>query len=214
MHRFYIMRPSIIFLAGLLALLSCGRTRTTNPSAPGLSRAVFDTLYLLPATDADTATMAYLQRHLADSFQIPVILLPTQPLPAFAWYAPRKRYWADSLLKWMRPIAQNSRCRWLLVTGSDISTTRKDHFNWGIMGLAYRPGRVAAVSDYRLQEHKRPTGAVRAALLKVALHELGHTVGNDHCQQPHCLMQDADGRDKTAQLSGFCNACRKRLFRP
>lgn len=208
------MRLPVVFVAALAGLLACGRGRQPASVGTGPSQAVFDTLYLLPATDADTATVTYLRQHLADSFRIPVILVPARRLPAFAWYAPRKRYWADSLLKWMRPIAQNSRCRWLLVTGSDISTTRKDHFNWGIMGLAYRPGRVAAVSDYRLQEHGRPARAVRAALLKIALHELGHTVGNDHCKQPHCLMQDADGRDKTAQLSGFCNACRKRLFRP
>ncbi|MCU0335357.1 MAG: hypothetical protein MUF62_09965 [Chitinophagaceae bacterium] len=206
------MRLVVVFFMGVAALLACGRQRQEAGGVPG--RAVFDTLYLLPATDADTATMDYLQRHLADSFRVPVRLLPMQPLPAFAWYAPRRRYWADSLLKWMKPMAHMNACRWLLVTSSDISTTRKDHFNWGIMGLAYQPGRVAAISDYRLQEHRRPPDAVRAALLKIALHELGHTVGNAHCTQPHCLMQDADGRDKTGQLSGFCNTCRKRLFRP
>lgn len=200
------------FFAGLSALLSCGSDWPTNPSAERLSQAVFDTLYLLPATDTDTAHWHICSAIWPIPFRYSSFCCPRSPCLHLPGMHPHKRHWADSLLKWMLPMAHKSRCRWLLVTGSHISTTRKDHFNWGVMSLAYRPSRVAAVNDYRLQEHKRPTGAVRAALLKIALQELVHTVGNDHCQQPHCLMQAVEGRDKTSQLSDFCNACQKRLF--
>ena len=38
---------------------------------------------------------------------------------------------------------------------------------------------------------------VRERLWKVAIHELGHTLGLPHCPNNGCLMQDAHGTVKT-----------------
>jgi archaemetzincin len=100
------------------------------------------------------------------------------------------------------------------MTGKDIATKTIRQNNWGVMGLSYMPGNVCIISDYRLQKHGRSAEQIRAKLLKVALHELGHTAGLPHCKQPKCLMTDAEGKDKLDEQKQYCYSCRTILFGP
>jgi archaemetzincin len=48
--------------------------------------------------------------------------------------------------------------------------------------------------------------------MKVAVHEIGHTLGLPHCPTTGCLMEDAGG--KVATVDGefdLCERCRARL---
>jgi archaemetzincin len=46
---------------------------------------------------------------------------------------------------------------------------------------------------------------------KVALHELGHTEGLQHCPIKSCLMRDAEGGNPLDDETAFCTACKKYL---
>jgi archaemetzincin len=49
----------------------------------------------------------------------------------------------------------------------------------------------------------------RERLAKVAVHELGHTLGLPHCPNVGCLMEDAEGRVATCDREyDFCARCR------
>lgn len=167
---------------------------------------------ILPLDDADTAALQFLKMAIADSLDVPVEILPASTIPANAWYAARKRYWADSILHWMKKDARLPGEKRLAITGKDIAATTIKQYNWGVMGLAHQPGSVCVVSDYRLHSASTTAELRRHKLLKIALHELAHTSGLPHCKQPNCLLADAEGKDKTKQLSGFCHSCRKHLM--
>lgn len=129
------------------------------------------------------------------------------PFPRQAWYAPRKRYRADSLIKYLSTITPEGHLT-IGLTTKDISTTNGNIKDWGIMGLGYCPGRSCVASTFRLDKTKR-----LEQLLKVSIHELGHTQGMPHCPVKTCYMQDAEGKNKMDTETEFCPNCKSVLVK-
>lgn len=129
-------------------------------------------------------------------------LAPVRPLPGFAYYKPMNRYRADSLISWMGRIAGKNET-WLGITTTDISTTHRGKSDWGVMGLGFHPGNACVASSYRMKD--------KTHFWKVAIHELGHTVGLPHCPVKSCFMRDAEKRNPTAEETAFCPSCKARL---
>ena len=80
-----------------------------------------------------------------------------------------------------------------------------------MFGLGYRPGPSCIVSTYRLKNTDQRKFIER--LKKVAIHELGHNLGLDHCESELCVMRDAVETIKTIDRvdSRLCEQCRKRI---
>jgi archaemetzincin len=129
-------------------------------------------------------------------------LMNVEPFPAFAYYQPRNRYRADKLIHWMHDRAKPGEV-YLGITSQDISDTKGQIYDWGIMGLGYEPGNACIVSTCRLKD--------KANAYKVILHELGHTAGLPHCPIKTCYMRDAEGGDSTGDETDFCSNCLKTL---
>lgn len=93
------------------------------------------------------------------------------------------------------------------ITTRDISTTKDDIPDWGIMGLGFQPGPASVVSTFRLHKNNVPE-----ELFKVAIHEVGHTMGLAHCEVRTCFMRDAEGKNSTGEEKEFCPQCKKYLL--
>jgi archaemetzincin len=132
------------------------------------------------------------------------ILADRLMMPASTYYKPRNRYRADSLIKWMSARAKKNEVI-MGITTVDISTTKGKHKDWGVMGLAYRPGNAGVASSYRLKN--------KSAFWKIVIHELGHTAGLPHCPVKTCFMRDAEGGDHTGEEKEFCSKCKKVLVK-
>jgi archaemetzincin len=122
-------------------------------------------------------------------------------LPEFAYYAARGRYKADSLLKFLSAIAKPNETI-IGFTVMDIGTRRGSIDDWGVMGLGLCPGNACVVSSFRLNMAKG-----KYQLFKVAIHELGHTMGLSHCSNIECYMRDAEGSNTTDEEKAFCSKC-------
>ncbi len=129
-------------------------------------------------------------------------LLKPIALPKRAYYAPRNRYRADTLIYILRNATEDGHVT-MGLTNKDISAEKGKVFDYGIMGLAYQPGKSCVVSTYRLSKKN-----INEQFFKVAIHELGHTQGLPHCPNKTCLMTDAEGKNKTDNESGFCDKCK------
>jgi len=120
------------------------------------------------------------------------------PLPRSAYYAPRQRYLADSLVAYLEK--KHTKDNIVVgLTSVDISLCNfRGHENYGIMGLTNRVGGgVSVVSSYRKKS--------KQGLSLVMRHELGHAVGLRHCTTTNCLIHDAGGLDLRG--TKFCNKC-------
>lgn len=128
------------------------------------------------------------------------------PLPEFAYYTPRNRYRADSLINYLNKITSAGHIT-IGLTNKDISTTKDSIQDWGVLGLGFCLGKSCVASTFRLSKSER-----LMQLFKVSIHELGHTQGLQHCEIKTCFMRDAEGRNPTNEEREFCPKCKKYLI--
>ena len=129
-------------------------------------------------------------------------------LPIAAFYKPRNRYRATVLLE--RIDSYNGYDKIIGITTKDISTSKNNIYDWGIMGLANSPGRSCIISTFRIKTPNKVLFNDR--FIKVALHELGHTMGLPHCTFSNtCFMEAAEGTIKSVdrETRYLCSNCKK-----
>jgi archaemetzincin len=151
--------------------------------------------------------------------KVEVDIQPAIPLPKYAYYKPRNRYRADKLLNHLESFYdQQKKKKYVKIIGltsKDISTTKGQYYDWGIFGLAYLGARPCVVSTFRLKRNAKSEKHFIERLIKVVIHELGHTFGAPHCPEKGCVMEDARGTIKTVDAGGveFCSRCKRKLYR-
>jgi archaemetzincin len=127
--------------------------------------------------------------------------------PKNAYVSGRNRFRADSLIRFLQRINKKGQVT-VGLTNFDISTSKNNIDDWGVMGLGFRPGTSSIASTFRLDKKKK-----LEQLFKVAVHELGHTQGLPHCEVKTCLMRDAKGKNPTDEEKDFCDDCKNVLKR-
>lgn len=160
----------------------------------------------VPQEDIDAAAGA-----LRELYGFEVRVLAPVDLPRSAWYEPRRRWRAEQLNDFLRPLLPDGCDRIAGLTTQDISTTKGDIADWGILGLADLSGTAAVFSTYRCRRRVHDVPALER-LRRVAVHEVGHTLGLPHCPTYGCFMEDAGGKAETIDRETFlCDVCRVRL---
>ena len=128
-------------------------------------------------------------------------LSKSQPLPISAWYKLRNRYRADSLIRWLSLKGGDS-VIYIGITSKDISCSKGNIVDWGVMGLGFQPGFGCVVSTFRLKKNN-----LNDELYKLCLHEMGHNLGLKHCAKEYCYMRDAEGQNHLDEETCFCEEC-------
>jgi archaemetzincin len=156
--------------------------------------------------------MALVKQALVGIYDVQIRVWPRVDLPEQAYYEPRRRYRAEKILPFLLEKLPGDGDRILGLTGVDISTDKGNIKDWGILGLANLGGKECIVSAFRCYGQAREDAHARILLAKVAVHEVGHTLGLDHCTTKGCLMEDAGGLIRTCDREyDICTRCRSML---
>jgi archaemetzincin len=177
-----------------------------------------------PATNAGLITVVPLGRMgpdvvrvVSDSLQgtlrLPINLGQPVPLPQTAFMESRNQYNSMSVIKYLAEEHSSGGLKVLGITNKDLCTPILTY----VFGEAYMGGEAAVVSCYRLYRGQSgepvSTNHFLDRLVKVALHEVGHTFNVPHCHTGRCVMRASNNlKELDEKLNYLCNYCELFLF--
>ena len=209
------IQKSLSLILIIAFFISCNRGNRNNTGSQLKKQQTENnkhTVALLPFNDADTDVVQQLKRELEKQLTVELSVLDKTALPANAFYKPRQRYIADSLLVFLSAVNNGKAEKIIGLTVKDIATRKGDIENWGILGLGTCPGEACIISTFRAGKKKIAYKDFLRRITPLALHELGHTYGLEHCPVQSCLMKDAEGKMKLDNGNAYCNKCRNYLL--
>jgi archaemetzincin len=191
-------------------LLCCNRQQAID--SKWLPKGAAETVVILqPLSAVPNDLLLMLKDSIPNFYPVSVRIAKPVSMPLMAYYKPRNRYKADSILAFLQQIKPAGIRIVAGITALDIST-RKDTVNdYGVMGFGLRPGYVCVVSTFRLVKDTPSQPLLFQRTLKTIVHELGHNFGLLHCTNKHCIMADAKGKLNQDNETGLCAKCRKML---
>jgi archaemetzincin len=171
------------------------------------------TVHLLALGKVPEETIAQTAKSLREAAPIDIVIEPARALPKSAETIEKNRYSADLLLEFLDDVPATKGQKVMGIAEIDIVTEKNGNPRWGILGLGSIDGKTSVISTYRMRrkwEGGAPEPVVRARLAKISLHELGHTLGLDHCPNKGCIMEDGHGTVKTVDAETvLCPRCEK-----
>lgn len=163
------------------------------------------TIYIQPLGDVNQEYIDYIKTSVINFYGYDCVIKSKLNLTTDILAGSRTRYEAGKILK-----KYNSKENVLLITEKDIAHKKSnDYPEWGVFGLGFRPGTTCVISTFRLKKNV-PKAKFLERLKKVALHEIGHNLGLDHCtNDKECMMTSASGTVKQVDREKvwFCSKC-------
>ena len=151
-------------------------------------------------------TAQKLEKQLRAYFPVVVLKDPTLTLPAKHYNKERNRYRGTGLFeelgKRRNGDAVIGLTDYVIFKPNELSQT------YGIMGVSL-VGTYKCVVSSKIPSSGKEQSADN--FVKLALHELGHAFGLNHCPDQHCYMVDAEHQMKFPQTTKFCESCKSKL---
>jgi archaemetzincin len=162
----------------------------------------------------DDLSMRVVAANLQSLIGIPVDHLKPLKVPQEAYLERRGQFEAGAVIRHLSKYGFSQCLRVLALTTVDLCSPILTY----VYGEAELGGRVALVSSFRLRNdgdgREVPADQYYERLIKVALHEVGHTFSLYHCDDPRCLMQFSPGILNLDALDiRFCERCEFMLRR-
>jgi archaemetzincin len=140
-----------------------------------------------------------------------VTLADTQDVPEGAFDGARDQYRAEEFIELAGRAGTGEKN--LAVTPKDLFYRRRNY----VFGLAYLDGNASVVSTYRLQTSSDGGFSNQSAndifvdrVRKEVVHEVGHTLGLDHCDNHRCVMNFSPTvREVDVKEENLCGTCQR-----
>jgi archaemetzincin len=165
------------------------------------------TIYVTSMGNVKNSDIVIVQKELSSFYDCKVIILPKIDLMTDTKVKGLNKYQSEKILSNIVQKFYNKRGKVLLLTDVDIcfnDGVNREH--WGIFGLGMLYGKPCVVSTNRLKKNKINR------LVKITIHEIGHTLGLNHCDNK-CVMNDVKGKGSTVDgvNKHLCSSCKTKL---
>jgi archaemetzincin len=158
--------------------------------------------------NVDSATLETLKNGLGKTFNQDVSIYKEMPAPHYAFNKNRRQYLATDILDALvKEPGLKKQGKVLGIVDGDLYVPDLNF----VFGLAHAKGAVISLTRLRQGFYGLPhnEGLFHHRALIEAVHELGHTYGVGHCDNPHCVMFFSNSLTDTDRKGlNFCEKCR------
>jgi len=171
-----------------------------------------ENILIIPIGTIDSQILRDISDALKRAFHCHVAIAEGMSIPQNALDKKRRQYHSSTILEKIKAHKLKNLNRALGVIDVDLYVPELNF----VFGEADVYSGIAVISLVRLKQEfyglhsDRELFHLRA--IKEAIHEIGHTYGLGHCQNPKCIMFFSNTlRDTDNKGPGFCTTCGKRL---
>lgn len=168
---------------------------------------------VIPIGDLPAQVKREASNALRSIYDTDISLHAPQDVPQNAYDKSRDQYRAESFIDLAGRVGNGDKN--IALTAHDLFYRRRNY----VFGLAYLDGNASVVSTYRLQtstdggfSNKSASEIFADRIRKEVVHEIGHTIGLEHCDNPRCVMNFSPTvREVDVKEETLCGTCHRSL---
>ena len=166
---------------------------------------------IVPVGEVDAVVKREASSALRAIYDSQVTVHDARPVPADSYDSSRDQYRAEEFIDLARRVGSGDKN--IAVTPKDLFYRRRNY----VFGLAYLSGSGSVISTYRLQtssdggfSNKPASEIFSDRVRKEVVHEVGHTLGLEHCENSRCVMNFSPTvREVDVKEEHLCGSCQR-----
>ena len=166
---------------------------------------------IVPVGEVPAAVKREASAALRSVFGCDVTVHAEQQTPTGAYDPSRDQHRAEEFIELASRVGSGKKN--IAITDDDLYYRRRNY----VFGLAYLSGNGSVISTYRLQtssdggfSNKPASEIFSDRVRKEVVHEVGHTLGLEHCENSRCVMNFSPTvREVDVKEEHLCGSCQR-----